>query len=159
MFVKPEIQGVVAEKLALLAKSPVDEVRNAATQALRSWATTKEVPTLIDLGNGANGFELAELLTTLARFKDERTIPLAIQGMKDSASRVFCPRKFLYWPKSSRSCSPCSRTRTISPSPRNARPSETSTPFLGRACVAAGPDAILRLNANVDWRDPERQKR
>jgi hypothetical protein len=87
LFVQPELQAVVAEKLGLLAKSAVDETRNAAVEALRSWATTKEVPILIELAGTVDVFKRDDIFVTLTRLKDERAIPLGVQGMKELSSR------------------------------------------------------------------------
>jgi hypothetical protein len=92
MVVKPDIQATVADKLATLAKSRNEETRKAAGKALRTWATAKEVPALIDVANGTTDFELAEALSGLLRFKDERAIPLAKEGMRHLASRDVAKR-------------------------------------------------------------------
>ena len=163
IFVKPEIQAVVADKLAQLAKSPVNEVRRAAAMALGSWATTKEFPALIEMGKGANGWELRELLPSLARFKDERSIPVAIQGMRELPSRHEAGQLLRsFAPKSEPFLLPLLRNEDLFTTLGTMDIlRDVGTP----ACIpalqelAAGPDPHFRLTANAAIQAIERRQK
>jgi hypothetical protein len=86
MAVKPEHRAVVADKLVQHLNSSEFFVRRAVLHALAKWATSKEVPALVEFGTG-NSREAADALAALAPLNDERSIPLAVDGMRQLGSR------------------------------------------------------------------------
>jgi hypothetical protein len=88
----PEYQPKVIAKAAIAAKSPNASNRKDGISVLTTWASQKDIPLLIEVGNGLQGMELGLFAQNLGKFKDERTIPLIIRGVRDPEGQGFAAR-------------------------------------------------------------------
>ena len=88
----PEYQPKVIAKAAVAAKSPIASNRRDGISVLTAWASPKDIPLLIEVGNGLQGLELGLFAQKLGKFKDERTIPLIIRGVRDPDGQGFAAR-------------------------------------------------------------------